>query len=51
MKSRVVHFVLIGLGVATTILTFLGSVPKYAGFAAGALLLVGDAKKLLGTTP
>ena len=45
--SKPVHFVLIALGIATTVLTFLGSIPKYAGFASGALLLVADAKKLL----
>lgn len=48
MKSKVVHFALIALGAIGTVLTFLGSVPKYAGFAAGGLLLVGDVKKLLG---
>ncbi len=41
------HFALIVLGVAGTILTVFGQIPKYAGFATSALLLVADAKRLL----
>lgn len=48
MKSRLIHLALLVLGAAGVVLTFLGTVPKYAGLAAGLLLLVTDAKKALG---
>lgn len=49
MKSRFTHLVLLVLGAAAAVLTFLGTVPKYAGLAAALLLLVTDAKKALGS--
>lgn len=48
MKSRFLHLAMLALGAAGIVLTFLGSVPKYAGIAAGALLVVTDLKKALG---
>lgn len=48
MKSRLTHLALLVLGAAGVVLTFLGTIPKYAGLAAGLLLLVTDAKKALG---
>jgi hypothetical protein len=47
MKSRFLHLAMLVLGAAGAVLTFLGTVPKYAGFASGLLLLVTDAKKAL----
>lgn len=51
MKSQFTHLALVVLGIAGAILTFLGMVPKYAGFASGALLLIADAKKALSGSP
>jgi len=47
MKSRFAHLAMLVLGAAGVVLTFLGSIPKYAGLAGSALLLVTDLRKAM----
>lgn len=50
MKSQFSHLGLIVLGIAGAVLMVLGQIPKYTAFASGALLLIADAKKAIGSS-